>query len=119
VVEHFDEFEEELRRELGVREAPAGFSDRVMERIPAQPRRRAPMVFALRPVWPWAAAAMVVLGLAAGGIEHQREQRIAGERARAQVLLALRITGATLRDVNDKIAADGNSASPGSHAPVR
>jgi hypothetical protein len=40
-----------------------------------------------------------------GGLEHDRQQRMAGERAREQVLLALRITGSTLRDVQQKVSA--------------
>ncbi|MGC2637210.1 MAG: hypothetical protein WA294_08515, partial [Acidobacteriaceae bacterium] len=46
-----------------------------------------------------------------GGLEHDRQQRIAGERARAQVLLALRITGSTLRQVQQKVDAPDKSVS--------
>jgi hypothetical protein len=42
-----------------------------------------------------------------GGVEREREQRVAGERAREQVLLALRITGSTLRDVQQKVNTGG------------
>jgi hypothetical protein len=99
-----DDFEQHLRDQLAPRSAPAGFADRVMARVkvrPApQPRRR---FFFWRPVWNWAAVAAVIALMAAGGIEHDRQQRIEGERARAQVLLALRITGTTLRDVERNI----------------
>jgi len=48
-------------------------------------------------------------GQCAGGyLEHQRERQIAGEHARQQVLLALRITSTTLQDVRNKV--DGNNA---------
>jgi len=50
---------------------------------------------------------LLVAGLVLGGLEREREQRIAGERAREQVLLALRITGSTLRDVQQKVNTGG------------
>jgi hypothetical protein len=48
-----------------------------------------------------------VAGMVLGGLERDREQRVAGERAREQVLLALRITGSTLRDVQQKVNTGG------------
>jgi hypothetical protein len=101
-----DEFERELREQLQARSAPGGFADRVMARVPERQASRR-LWWALSPVWRWAAAALLVAGMVAGGLERDRQQRIAGERARAQVLLALRITGSTLRDVQQKIRADG------------
>jgi hypothetical protein len=57
-----------------------------------------------------AIAATLLLSVGVGGyFEHQRERQIAGEHARQQVLLALRITGSTLQDVRNKV--DGNNAS--------
>jgi hypothetical protein len=44
-----------------------------------------------------------------GGVERDRQQRIAGERARQQVLLALHITGTTLRQVQEKVHMQANS----------
>ena len=96
-----DEFERELREQLSAREAPGGFADRVMARVAAKKPRRA-----WHPVWRWAAVAAVLTAVAAGGVEHQREQRIAGERTREQVMLALRITGTTLRDVQEKMGRE-------------
>lgn len=100
-----DDFEQHLRDQLAPRSAPAGFADRVMARSAPQPRR-APLSW--RPVWSWTAVAAVLALMAAGGVEHDRQQRIEGERARAQVLLALRITGATLHDVQQKISTEEN-----------
>jgi anti-sigma factor RsiW len=84
--------ENELKRALH-RESPApGFAERVLARIEADqvrgsmPRRR--------PVWWRAAAASVTLVAVIGGwTAHELAQRRAaeGERAREQVLLALRI----------------------------
>jgi len=100
-----DGFEQHLRDQLALRSAPAGFADRVMSRIAPQPRRTP---FFWRPLWSLTAVAAVLVLAVFGGVEHDRQQRIAGERARAQVLLALRITGTTLHDVQQKISAEEN-----------
>jgi hypothetical protein len=98
-----DEFERELREQLLARSAPEGFADRVMACVPRRrPSRSRWMEFGL-PMWRWAVAALLVAGMVLGGLERDRQQRIAGERARQQVLLALRITGSTLREVQDKV----------------
>jgi hypothetical protein len=102
VVEPRDEFEQELREQLQARPAPEGFADRVMARVPKRPARRGWIGFST-PVWQWAVAALLVLGMVVGGLERERQQRIEGEHARDQVLLALRIAGSTLRDVQDKV----------------
>lgn len=105
MVEPMDQFEKELREQLQARSAPSGFADRVMARVP---QRRAPretfLGFSL-PMWRWAVAALLVAAMVLGGVERDRQQRMAGERAREQVLLALRITGSTLRDVQQKVGA--------------
>lgn len=101
-----DDFERELREQLQARSAPDGFADRVMERVPRRPVRRAWPRFGM-PVWRWAVAAVLVAGMVVGGLERERERRIEGEQAREQVLLALRITGSTLRDVQQKVNSGG------------
>lgn len=103
MVEPMDDFEKELRAQLEVREAPEGFADRLMARVPMRP---APRMWGLSlPVWRWAVAAAVVAAMVLGGVEREHQQRLAGERAREQVLLALRITGSTLRNVEQKVGA--------------
>ena len=104
MVEPRDDFELELREQLQVRSAPEGFADRVMARVPKRPARRGWIGFRT-PVWQWAVAALLVLGMVVGGLERERQQRLEGERTRAQVLLALHITGSTLRDVQQKVSA--------------
>ncbi len=107
MVEPMDGFERELQEQLQVRAAPGGFADRVMARVEQRgPERRVRLSLG-RPVWRWAVAAVLVAGMVVGGIKHDRQQRLAGERAREQVLLALRITGSTLRDVQEKVNAGG------------
>jgi hypothetical protein len=109
VVEDFDELERELREQLQPRPAPPGFAARVAAR--AAERTPRPRLAWLRgggpgsahPIWQWATVAAAVVAMVFGGVEHQRQQRIAGEHARAQVMLALRITATALQDVNQKI----------------
>lgn len=107
-----DQFERELREQLRSRSAPAGFAESVMARVS---ERRRPHSF-WQPAWRWAAITAVIVVTVLGGVEHDRQQRIAGERARRQVLLALRITGTTLRQVQEKVAAQANSENGGDNA---
>ncbi|HEY0795818.1 MAG TPA: hypothetical protein VGD64_08555 [Acidisarcina sp.] len=130
-----DEFEQELRDGLRPRQAPEGFADRVIalssvgtspaqrdgarpgqlstveDPLPAQAvliRRQLTHSGRLtdQPLLRWAIAATLLISIAFGGYA-ERQRQIAGERARQQVLLALRITGSTLRAVHNRIA-DGN-----------
>ena len=105
MVDRMDEFEKELRDHLQARPAPAGFTDRVMRRIDGSKPRRT-WTFLWQPAWRWAAVAILLAITALGSLEHERQQRIAGERARQQVLLALRITGTTLNQVQQKVNQD-------------
>ena len=113
MVEEFDELERELRDQLQPRPAPPGFAARVAARAAERQPGPASRVAWLRgkrsgsgarhPVWQWATVAAAAIAMLLGGVEHQHQQRIEGEHARAQVMLALRITAATLKDVNEKI----------------
>jgi hypothetical protein len=107
-----DEFEKELREHLQARSAPAGFADRVMARVSAQ--RPRPL---WQPLWRWATVTAVLAVTIFGGVEHDRRQRIAGERAREQVLLALRITGTTLHQVQDKVSLGNGGAQDSDEQP--
>jgi hypothetical protein len=97
--------ENDLSRVLH-RESPApGFADRVMHRIEQEQMRAQRR----RPVWWRAIAASVALTAALGGwgahayIQYQR-----AERAKDQVLLALRITGEKVRYAQQEVRAIGN-----------
>jgi hypothetical protein len=108
-----DGFEEELRAGLQPRPAPAGFADRVLARVDAMPHH-APVPWPVRkirnPIMRGAIAATLLLSVGVGGyFEHQRERQIAGEHARQQVLLALRITSSTLQDVRNKVDSDNTN----------
>jgi hypothetical protein len=107
VIEPDPKFEQELREGLRLREAPAGFADRVIDRL-NQPHLVPKSSFFQLPAFRLAIAAVVLLAVALGGYrEHQR--RIAGERARQQVLLALRITSSTLHAVHNKVVSGDGS----------
>jgi hypothetical protein len=83
-------FEEQLRLALRREPAPQGFEERLARRM-----RRRP--------WRYLAAASLLLALAAGGlIQHQR--RLEGERARAQLLLALEISSEKLNATFQKLS---------------
>jgi hypothetical protein len=103
-------FEKDLRATLQSVPAPAGFADRVLARVHALPHHEPapwPVRTIRNPIVRGAIAAMLLLSVGAGGYyEHQRERQIAGEHARQQVLLALRITGSTLQDVRNKVDSD-------------
>jgi len=113
VYQNNHDVENELREGLRPRRAPHGFADRVIARAqtePAQTETVRPRIVpsALSPAGPimrWAIAAGLLLAVGLGGYsERRREEHIAGERARQQVFLALRITSATLHAVQDKLA---------------
>ena len=73
-------------------------------------RRRGPCERFAIPIVRGAIAAALLLSIGVGGyIEHQRERQIAGEHARQQVLLALRITSSTLQDVRNKVDSDNTN----------
>ena len=107
----FDDLERELRQALAPRAAPLGFSNKVMARIDHS--RKSPS-FAL---WRWftsvALVTAVLLAVVLGGRwQQQRQQRIEGEHARDQVILALRITSSTLQAVQQKLQQSGKESHP-------
>lgn len=93
--------EDELREALRRREPPAGFAERVLGRARARAtgRRRPPLL-----QWRWLAAAAALVVLAAGlHLMEERRRRQEGERAKEQVMLALRLTGAKLRLAEQRV----------------
>ncbi len=95
----------DLKRVLR-RQAPApGFAGRVMQHIHEAERRPA-----RRPAWWRAAAASVTLAAILGGyathrvVEHRR-----GERAKEQVLTAMRIAGEKVRYAQQEVRGIGTS----------
>ncbi|MFP5247440.1 MAG: hypothetical protein ACLGH0_12165 [Thermoanaerobaculia bacterium] len=95
--------ENDLRRALR-RESPApGFAGRVLDRIERAETRR-------RPVWWRAAAASVTLAVLLGGYATHRvaEQR-RGERAKEQLLTAMRIAGEKVRYAQQEVRQIGDN----------
>src|SRR4030095_12021100 len=95
-----NQLERDLREALRRRQPPSDFADRVLART-----RQSESVRRRPPIWGWLAAAAALLLLIVGGnafIQEQR-RRAEGERAKEQLMVALRITGSKLRDAQMKI----------------
>jgi len=103
-VAEYNEFEEQVREGLQREDPPAGFADRVMQRI-AEDGAGKVIPMRARSVWRQWAVAAALLVIIGGGVMEQRhrEQEIAGEQAREQVMTALQITSAQLQRVNERI----------------
>jgi hypothetical protein len=109
-----DDLERELREGLAARSAPGGFAEKVLARVDSREARRQS-----RPArflhWRGALAAALIAAvlITAALWQRRREQRIAGERARAQVILALRITNSTLDTIlQQKLQHSAKEAQP-------
>ena len=111
-----DDFEQQVREGLRTGEAPAGFADRLMQRIAEQEAAaKRPVVLKMpKPqFWQaraqkWAVAATLLAVAGSGAVlqmklEQRRAERAAGEQATQQVMLALQITSAQLQHVSEKI----------------
>jgi anti-sigma factor RsiW len=99
-----DALREALRRE----DPPEGFTERVLARIERRPEQQAPWrgwLAGLRaPSLRWATA-FAAAGLVIGSYEYRawKQEQIKGEKARDEVMLALRITGSKLRFAESKV----------------
>ena len=100
-----DDFEKELRQALEHQPAPPGLKRRVMQQRAHRTaeRRRHHSV-----LWMRLAASLVIaatLGGAANWGIRRVDERRKGEEARRQVMMALRITGRELNQVQERLAA--------------
>ncbi len=94
-------FEHEIERALR-RDRPApGLASRVLTKIEAAPPRRA------HARWQAVAATLMILITGGGWAVHHEIERRAGERARDQALLALRIAGAKVRYAQEQVRSIG------------
>ena len=91
--------ENELKSAFGRREAPEGFADRVMARVPQRKRR------GWSHSWLAAAAAAMIAVLGGGFYEHQKAERIRreGERAKAELVFALEKASEKLQHTRAKV----------------
>lgn len=99
-----DDLERQLQQALARQDAPPWFEEKVLRAAARQPERRSTAWFGRAYPMRWATAALATL-LLSGGIvwQHEREQRIAGEAAKAQLQLALRITSGKLQKIEKRI----------------
>jgi len=97
-------FEHDLRESLKRREPPQGFAESVLARASAMERPHGHIQFSR-----WlAVAALVVLmvgGIAASRVIQERRRQADGEKAKEQLIVALRITGSKLRLAHEKFSA--------------
>lgn len=95
------DFEDQLRRALERKEPSADFAARVMARA-TQPKKPLPWVN-----WRSWAAAGIAAGLCLGAlgleVEHRRRVEQQGEAARAQLIQAMHITAAKLRQIHKRV----------------
>lgn len=105
--------EDELREALRRKDPGERFTKEVMARVAEGkpvPALRSEKRFrqllrglTLRPVLAGAVAAILVLAVSIGVVEHRREQAKRGEAAKQQALLALRITQSKLNHVLGRV----------------
>lgn len=98
-----ERFDEELRRAFKAEDPGGAFTQRVLDRVLTQPApaRASSSRITWRVVLPFAAS----LAIAVGGVAWVRHARYVeeGERARAQVLMALRLTSDKLNVVRSAV----------------
>jgi hypothetical protein len=100
-MDEHEDLEDLLRRGLRPRQTPEGFATRVMDRLAGTSHVGS---FQKKgSFWVPVAAAALLAVIGSTYWEYQQKERIAGERARDQLILALRISAATLNDVQQKV----------------
>jgi hypothetical protein len=103
--EPMEDFEKELRQAFERQPAPPSLKRKLMERRRAQRPRNHSIL------WQRLAATIALAAVVSGAaVWHQREERRKGEAAREQVLIALRITGHALNQMNKQLAAHGHAS---------
>ena len=99
------DLERDLRESLRRREPPDGFAERVLARV-----QEADTSSESSPGrfwgWRWAAAAAAIVLVLFGGfaLYRERQQRAENERAKEQLLYALRVTGSQVRYVQQRLS---------------
>jgi hypothetical protein len=98
-----DDFEREVRQAFERRPAPPSLKRRIMERrgLLTMERRRSQWL-----VWQRIAAALLLAAMLGGAMEwrlRREVERREGEEARRQVMIALRITGHALNEMNAQL----------------
>jgi|SRR5580765_892123 hypothetical protein len=94
------QFERDLRESLRRREPPPGFAEKVlsMSRMSRESETR-------HTARPWLAAAAAVVLMIGGGIfVEQQRQQAEDEKAKEQLMVALRLTGSKLRNIQERLS---------------
>jgi len=105
--EPMEDFENELRQALERRAAPPSLKRKVLEQ---RSRLRTQRLQVRRAMWQRLAASVALAAALGGGFAwRNREERLKGEAARAQVLTALRITAHALNQMNEELASHGSA----------
>jgi uncharacterized protein HemX len=94
------QFERDLRESLRRREPPPGFAEKVlsMSRMSRESETR-------HTARPWLAVAAALVLMIGGGIfVQQQRQQAEDEKAKEQLMVALRITGSKLRTVQERLS---------------
>jgi hypothetical protein len=92
-----NQFERDLRESLRRRDPPPGFAEKVLSRTRESETRHTAR--------PWLAAAAAVVLIIGGGIFVEQQRRQAeDEKAKEQLMVALRITSGKLRDVQERLS---------------
>ena len=97
------QFERDLREALRRKEPPPGFAGRVIARAREVDQQRAARSW-WKWSWRWSMAAAMMVILFAGGTLYQERRRQEAERSKDQLLLALRVTGAKVRVVQERLS---------------
>jgi len=101
--------EDALRNAIRREDAPEGFALRVLARAdqqnPAHEARTSWLSIFSQPLVRWVAFATVSICLVIGGVHYRnlQRQRIQGEAAKQQLMLALRIAGSKLQLAKSKV----------------
>ena len=94
--------DDELRRALRPEPPPAGFAERVAEKIGSASRRR-PRWMSYRRLGRLAAAAAIAVTTASSAYYVHRRQVSEAERVRQEAVVGLRIASAKLNEVHEKL----------------
>ncbi len=103
-----DDFEQQLKYALARKDTPVWFEAKVLAAVDRQPR---PAWTFWRPRWMATAVASMLLVSGIAWQQHQHvQERIAGEHAKAQLQLALKITSQKLQHIERQLQAaqEGN-----------
>jgi negative regulator of sigma E activity len=116
-MKRLERLDDELRNALRRQEPPEGFEARLMARLAREPRPLSVQSRILSRVWEaisaWFQAPVFARAALAGALcllvvcgvhyEQLQAERARGEAAKRQLLLALRVTGSSLREVQQSL----------------